>query len=338
MIRNIIDDINEDDIVVISPLNWGMGHASRCIPLIKLLKEKAEKVIIVADGKSYALLALENPEVIQLRRLPLYYGSKSVIFNMIINIPSLMINYGLDRISAYKITERSKASVVISDNRFGFRAKRAINIYISHQINILHSNNFISKIAITIHKYVIHKFNKLWIPDTETHAISGNLSVVDGFKIPVKFIGPLTRIVQKNLPKNIDILIVLSGIEPQRSLFESILLNSLSDIDNFRIVLVRSTSKPFTHSVQENVQVYDIVETDRMNAFLNSAKVLISRSGYSTLMDIYDLDLKAIFVPTPGQTEQEYLAKITADGEKYFTLDQSEIKTSLIQLIKSQLQ
>ncbi|MEZ4911005.1 MAG: glycosyltransferase [Saprospiraceae bacterium] len=334
------DDVtcfDESDNVLVAPLNWGLGHATRCIPIIKALEGKVNKVTIAADGASYTLLKREFDHVILLKRIPLYYGNCSAIINMFINIPALIINFILDLFSARSISKNEGISKIISDNRFGFFTRNTYNIYISHQINILHSIDWVANIATQLHLSIIHKFHTLWIPDDTLNTLAGKLSQCQNVKIPIKYLGSLTRIKKANQDKTIDILVILSGVEPQRTIFEKELNTILRSWSFYNIVVIRGVSKNEDNLWPPHINVVPIADTQQVNRYLNSAKLLVARSGYSTLMDIVNLDIKALFIPTPGQTEQEYLAEWAIKNPNYSALTQAQIADKLTLEIESLL-
>lgn len=324
-----LEAFGHNDIVVVAPLNWGMGHATRCIPLIHALKGKVKKVIVAADGASYILLQREFEDVVRLSRFDIHYGNGSATMNVLRNIPALTLNYLKDLWTARSLTRKQGVTKIISDNRFGFRNSGVHNIYICHQINITHPKIWVSAFASRLHLHFIQKFDALWIPDFQHRPLSGKLSDSANVGIPVSYLGPLTRIYNASQPKTIDILVLLSGVEPQRTIFEKLLYHVLETLSYHTIVVIRGSKSKVDIPWSSHIQVVDIADTKQMIHYLNSSKVLISRSGYSTMMDIAQLDIKAILIPTPGQTEQEYLAELASKNSNYMTLTQAQLPQML---------
>ncbi len=317
-----------EDIVVIAPLNWGLGHASRCIPLIRVLERHCRKVIIATDGAAKLLLTKEFPNL-DMYELPDYgiqYKYGSIFLNILVSLPTIMRAVQKERILAKLIVKTSGATVILSDNRLGFRANGLRNFYLTHQINILHANKMIADIGSVIHHWFIKKFDLCFVPDYNGEkAICPALSHHQN--LPLQYIGPLTRIKNLNLPKKYDICVLLSGTEPQRSRLEYLLLKELNTLEQFKILLIRGTDIGVNLKlIGRNITVNNLLTSSDIEIALNTSRLLISRSGYSTIMDIYGLEIKAIFIPTPGQTEQEYLAKKCDDHLKYFSINQNEIK------------
>ena len=325
--------ISKDDIVIVAPLNWGLGHAARCIPLIDYLLSLGTKVIIASDGLSLKLLKKEFSEL-PMYELPSYgisYRCHNMALNMVLQSPTIAKAYYKELNIAKEIVSETKATVIISDNRFGFRTPTTKNYYITHQVNILHPIGFLSKIASSVHRYFINKFDQCWIPDfADQRSLAGRMSVSTLLK-NAAYLGPLTRIENKVVPIKWDIFILLSGPEPQRTILENALIKLLPTWGDKKVLMIRGTEhvNPQLADVEKYCTVLDLADTMQISDALQSSHLLIARSGYTTVMDIAHLDIKAIFIPTPGQTEQEYLAKTLSIHSKYTWIAQqnvSEIK------------
>ena len=194
---------------------------------------------------------------------------------------------------------------IISDNRFGFHHERVESVYITHQINI-QGPSLIKPILYRLHKNYIDKFHHCWIPDSEHNELAGILSQSDSPRH--RFIGRLTRFKEplKSREKTYEFVGVVSGPEPQRSVFFEKLLNSFKS-GNKRYALIGYQGNEM--KIDSNVDLYPHLNPDEFIDVLSQSKGVISRSGYSTIMDLSFLQIPAFFVPTPGQTEQEYLAE-----------------------------
>lgn len=206
------------------------------------------------------------------------------------------------------IIKENQVDVVISDNRFGLVNKNAECIYITHQLNI--QAGWLSLIADKIHHHYIKQFNKIWVPDFESDetCLAGKLSRNHTFK-NVEYIAPHSRLSNDTkVAEDLDYLIVLSGPEPQRTVLETTLLE-LAKKSTKQICMVRGSNNPISNIVDSNIKVFNYASAEQLSQLLLSAKKVLCRSGYSTLMDLYTLHKKhLILIPTPGQHEQEYLA------------------------------
>ncbi|MDF1696537.1 MAG: glycosyltransferase [Saprospiraceae bacterium] len=314
--------------IVVAPLFWGLGHATRCIPIIKSL-QKNNTVAIASDGEALTLLQAEFPEL-ESFELPAYsirYTFDSMLANMIVLGPGSLRTIRKEKNRAEEIVQNWKADILISDNRFGFRSGFTENIYITHQLNIPANNRVISNLASRVHQRIIAKFDQCWVPDFKgSKNLAGKLSQVN-IQTPTKYLGALSRMQKATIPIEFDFTAVLSGPEPQRTKLEEIILKAFSQFEAHRFCLVRGTnSKRNSESIPSNVRVYNLLASADLNKVINSTTHIICRSGYTSIMDLVLLNKEATLIPTPGQYEQEYLAK-RLDGKYRFQVCHQ--KTSL---------
>ncbi|MGB4959368.1 MAG: glycosyltransferase, partial [Saprospiraceae bacterium] len=230
-----------------------------------------------------------------------------------------------DQIAIEALAKKIKATIILSDNRMGCLSSITKNYYMTHQVNIVHQWTWISWIGSKTHQYFIKKFDLCFVPDYYgSDAICPRLS--QNHTLKLVHIGPITRITHMRLYPKYDICVVLSGPEPQRTVLEDRLFELLSRLDQYIILFIRGTQVQHTSIfTPKNIEVKNILCTEDMEIAFNSSKLLIARSGYSTIMDIESLDIKAILIPTPGQSEQEYLAKTLDKNEKYSILEQMNL-------------
>ena len=304
--------------ILFGVLNWGLGHATRSMPVIdKLLQNRAE-VFIASDGEALDLLQRHHPEL-NFFELPPYnvrYPYQSIFFNILRFSGSISKAIMQERKEAKRLCAKLNADAIVSDSRFGFRASGCYNVFISHQISLQLANGFLNVAGTFANKMVTGKFDELWIPDFEgENSIAGKLSDNADF-IKHYYVGILSRLYKMDVPTLYDMAIVLSGPEPQRSIFEKLVVSQLQGIEK-NAVLVRGTNKAAGIKVPPGVEVIDLAGSDTLNRIINQSRVVIARSGYSTVMDMVALGKKAFFVPTPGQTEQEYLARYLKSKNLY---------------------
>ncbi|MEP6596381.1 MAG: glycosyltransferase [Ginsengibacter sp.] len=314
--------------VLIAPLEWGLGHATRCIPLItELLINKCE-VFIAAESATYYLLKNEFP-TINFLLLKGYHvklsKSKAFLFWKIVGqFPKVIYAIYQENQWLRKRIKQYKFDAVISDNRFGLYNKKLQCIYITHQLLIKTGNIFTEKIVQRIHYYFINKYHECWVPDFEKDNLTGKLSHPPVVPKNVKYIGAFSRFDRKEEAKmTYDLLILLSGPEPQRTIFENILLSNLVTY-NGKVLLIRGL--PGTDKVIQRgnapFEIINHLSGEDLSKTIQQSEIVISRSGYTTIMDLIKLNKKAILVPTPGQTEQEYLARYLMEKKIFFFVDQ----------------
>ncbi len=319
--------------VLFATLNWGLGHSSRSIPLINSLIEQGKSVTIASDGDALKLLQMEFPQLpsISLPRYNVRYKKtlfKTVISNLL-NICSAIISehYFLKR-----YLKKNDCNLIVSDSRFGFFNSTVYSVIISHQLRLQCSNTLLKVFINLINGFFLNRFNECWVPDDQYNSLSGVLSKNNRIE-KIKFIGPLSRMKSFSQEINYDVSIVLSGPEPSRTMLEEKLLAILS-MTNLSVVLVRGTQCTKDITIPDNWRVYNLIDTLHLNKILLSSKTIISRSGYSSIMDYVELKRSAILIPTPGQSEQEYLADYLHGKHRFMSLPESELKHKLLPLIK----
>lgn len=302
--------------ILICPLNWGIGHASRCIPVIKAFLDEGVEVIIAADERPLALLQKEFPllETVVFKGYnPRYPDFGSMAWKMFLTMFPILIGIWKEHLKLKKIIREYKINAVISDNRFGLWTRKVPCVYITHQLMIKAPWHLklTEPFLHLFHRFFINRYDRCWVPDLiGDENISGQLSHLYPIPAHAEFIGPLSRFsIKKSIPLQENfILAIVSGPEPQRTNFEQLLINQLT-IYNQPAVLVSGITEAETMEQRNNITIYSHLETDKLELLIQKAALIISRSGYSTIMDLSILKKKAVFIPTPGQTEQEYLAE-----------------------------
>jgi len=296
--------------ILIAPLNWGLGHATRCVPIIKALIAANFEPILASDGDALTLLQKEFPQLrsYQLPSYQIKYSKNSNLkYKLLLSSPKIIKAIKQEKKAVEEIIDKENISGIVSDNRFGVRSTKIPSVYITHQLNVLSGNTTL--ITSKIHQQIISKFDECWVPDSMSEFnLSGELSSVKKKQLKVKFIGTLSRFKKQVIIKKTDLLIVLSGPEPQRSILEKKLLVQLKET-NKKVVLVRGViTNEKLPLVTKNLTIVNYMLTERLEQTINESEVVLARSGYSTIMDLEKLEKKAFFIPTPGQFEQEYLA------------------------------
>ncbi len=303
--------------VLVAPLNWGLGHASRCVPIIRRELAVGNKVTIAGDGESLALLRKHFPElpVIHLPHLNLHYGNgKSQVWTLIKQLPHIISWMIADHRTLKQILVYQRFDRIISDNRFTLYSKEIDSIYITHQIcvRLPQGWRWLETLAHQIHLAFIKKYNECWIPDYPNSRLSGELTARYSLPKNARFIGPLSRFVdlktQNLIHKDYDVVALLSGLEPQRTIFEQQIMQEYAGKN---LLLVRGKiNEPFCKIQKGSITIVPYLNDDDLVVALRGAETIIARSGYSTIMDFDALGvlLKARLIPTPGQSEQEYLA------------------------------
>ncbi len=302
--------------ILVAPLHWGLGHATRCIPIINALLENNFRVLLASDGAALHLLQKEFPQLesIELPSYQITYPKKGNHFKsiMLLKLPRILKVISSEKKIIERLVSEGKIDGIISDNRFGVRSLKIPSVYITHQLNVLTGNT--SYFSTKVHQNIIKKFEVCWVPDLEgSNNLSGKLGHTSNHKLNIKYIGFLSRMNKINLPKKYDVLLLLSGPEPQRSLFEEKLIAIFKGTKQ-KILLIQGSVESEQKTEQlENITLYNFMLRKDLELAINESEIIISRSGYTTIMDLAILEKKAFFIPTPGQYEQEYLAKRMSD-------------------------
>lgn len=235
-----------------------------------------------------------------------YPKNGNLQWHLIKQFPHILKTIKAEHRLVKEIVEQENIHGIISDNRFGVWSTTIKSVYITHQLKVL--SGLTTFISSYFHRKFINKFDECWIPDSPTHHLAGKLTSNNGLKIPIKYLGALSRLKYQSLPQQYDVCIILSGIEPQRSFLEKILLNEFQDF-NGNICFIRGViSDVIEFENKSSFTFYNYLTTNDINKIINQSNLIIARSGYSTILDLSVLGKKAFFIPTPGQTEQEYLA------------------------------
>lgn len=302
--------------ILVAPLNWGLGHATRCIPIIKALISNGFEPIIASDGEALALLEKEFPELL-FNELPSYkirYSKQKVFFKLKLlkNTPRILKAIKDEKKATENLLKSHGIIGIISDNRLGVYNKKIPSIIITHQLNVLSGHT--TWFSTLLHEEFIKHFDMCWVPDFECeNNLSGLLSHGHKSETPIKYIGPLSRFFKKEVDMVNKLLVILSGPEPQRTLLGEKLLEALKNYKEKIIFVNGLIEVSQTVQVVGNITLYNFMTSEELERTINESDVIISRSGYTTVMDLAKLGKKAFFIPTPGQYEQEYLAKRLSD-------------------------
>jgi UDP:flavonoid glycosyltransferase YjiC (YdhE family) len=307
--------------ILVAFLDWGLGHATRCMPIIDKLLQQNYEVVIAGNGRSLLMVRQQYPKL-KSYELPdyniQYSGKKNAAWQILFQARKIYNAVKQENIFLKKIIEQEKISIIISDNRYGIYHPQCKNIFLGHQIAIQppQSFHFMKPFLLKQILKLISKFDELWIPDVEdaVHNLSGELSHNIKFPIQVKYIGILSRFQQNTTSSFIGneqyrIVAMISGVEPSRTVFEQQLLKELEKTGENCLLVCGKVEPEKKTIIQKNITVVNYLQGDALLYYLQQAEIIICRSGYSTIMDLAVLGKKAILIPTPGQTEQEYLAE-----------------------------
>lgn len=300
--------------ILVCPLNWGLGHAGRCVPLIRELLSAGAEVLIAADKGPADLLGREFPEL-ELIRFPgaeiTYPDRGSMAFAMMLQSPRILKSIHNENRQLTELIKRTGAHAVISDNRFGCFNPEVYSVFMTHQVYIQAPDPLSRMLLYRINRSYMKHYREVWIPDfPNAPGLSGNLAHPQPQGISTYYIGALSRFTRcTQIETAYDVAYILSGPEPQRSLLEKCIVES--GVGETRTcLLVRGTLNAPEWKDTRGIRMRELCTGAELQDIFSHSALIVCRSGYSSIMDLYRTGKPAVLIPTPGQTEQEYLAHI----------------------------
>lgn len=304
--------------VLVCALDWGLGHATRCIPLIESLIHEGHQPILASSGTALDFWKAYFPEleIHALANHRMVYIGPAWLSGLILT-PQLLLARSRDKELVKRICRDRQIDLILSDNRYGCFEKNTPSIFLTHQLELLPPTRW-NAVGKWLWKtswglgfgWMVKHFQELWIPDLpdKTRSLAGKMAV-SSLAVQQRHIGYISRLTSLTIPNKSGTLLLLSGPEPQRTLFENKLLASANDFIG-TVTLVRGTNTPCKRDIPVHWKVYNqVAETSLINQLIASHQSIVCRPGYSTLMDLHAVGAKFVVVPTPGQPEQEYLAE-----------------------------
>jgi hypothetical protein len=309
--------------LIIAPLDWGWGHATRILPLISWLKTEYHVIVAVPKRLHFQYQSLG----VDIRTVPGYaikYHNCPLWLSLFWQLPRLITVTVRTRFAVRKIVKKYAPSVIISDNRPFFRHRSVPSIYMTHQLQILHSNRFVKRITNFFHHRFIKQFNACWVPDSEDHFFAGELSEAQ-VSVPVHFIGGLSRFMLNTSSANnvgtYKKICILSGPEPKRSNWKKRMIAHWKNTP--QSIIIGALPELGNMYPSGKVMLAGHLPDSIFAELVSGADLVVARSGYTTIMDLLWLQHSAVIIPTPGQTEQEYLAQW--HHNKHFIAEKEEI-------------
>ncbi len=325
--------------ILVAPLNWGLGHATRCVPVIEELMQQEASVLLAANGQAGEFLKQTFPKL-PYYNLPgfdiQYQKTDSFNSNFIRQLPGLFRSVQTEHTECMKLISTYSIDAVISDNRYGLWHPQKPCVLVTHQLNL--QGKGLQKIMVpaanALIQHYIRKFSFCWIPDYPAMpGLAGKLSHKAKQLANQRFTGPLSRfsVTPENATETeYDLIAILSGPEPQRSIFEQLIIEQARLVKH-KIVVVRGLPGHSDLPAKgKNLLIFNHLPADEMKKYIARSRNIICRSGYSGIMDLNALGRHAFLVPTPGQPEQEYLAEIHNQSGRFTHVNQNDINLEMI--------
>lgn len=322
--------------VLVSPLNWGFGHAGRMIPVAMELKRRGCEVIFAADASLLEMAARELPGIRQVEipglriRYSRYLPQYICIF---LQLPRIIASALVEHRTLRRLVREMNPSLIISDNRFGFYHRKVYSVYVTHQLRIPFPGllRFMEPLAAWLHRMITGRYDLCLVPDFPGDGnLSGRLS--HGVRLPrnIMYTGPLSRFDSvcecedaAGVSGNPYVCLILSGPEPQRTL----LLKKTADVmRGVRLVILGTGPAPYTlGETHPEVTYVTAPARETMCRIIASSSLIITRAGYTSVMELFSMGRGAVIIPTPGQTEQEYLGMHLNGKYGFLTLNQNQL-------------
>ncbi|MCB0794214.1 MAG: glycosyltransferase [Flavobacteriales bacterium] len=315
--------------ILVAPLDWGLGHAARCVPIIRALNEREATVVLAADGGPSALLRGEFPEL-EHHRLPGHHVSYAsgglMMWHMALQFPGFLRSIRREGSILREMIPRLRLDAVISDQRLGLSTEQIPTVLITHQLFPVAP--FAQGLLRWMHRRYTDRFSRCWVPDgPDAPGLAGELSHGGIIADHVRFIGIQSRFkpcTDNGPDPNYDVVAVISGPEPHRTLFERSIFEQLEAISGRHLIILGQpgSGKPVR---TDRITMCGHLPTEALRSAICSARLVVCRSGYSSLMDLARSGRRALLVPTPGQPEQEYLAGLCAEQGSHLVQPQREL-------------
>ncbi len=304
--------------VIYAVCEWGLGHATRSLPVIRKLIKEGHEVSIISEGRSLELLKKELggniSEYISIPGYPMLLSENSRQFmaKSAVYWPNFIRRMVSGLATLTKLLKDRECDLIISDGRYDMYSKEIPSYFISHQMRIMNPLRMqvFERGSEIFNQFFFKRFQGVIIPDFKEESLSGDLShnLNRINEDELHYVGVLSDFEKKDKAKDIDYLASISGPEPQRTVFEKKILNQIDNLSG-KIVVTLGKAERKEEIKDKDIETYSFLSKEKREDILNRSKMVISRSGYSTILDLAVIGCKALMVPTPGQIEQEYLGQ-----------------------------
>jgi UDP:flavonoid glycosyltransferase YjiC (YdhE family) len=302
--------------VLISPLNWGMGHVARSIAIIQQLIDQQNQVFVACEDDQKAVFECYFSQLhfISHRPYPFQFSGKGKwAWDLFRQRKKLLERFAEENNEVTVYISDFQIDVVISDHRYGFFSTTKPSIFITHQLHL--PLKWFQKPMQFIHQKLLQNFSSVWVLDEENSSLAGKLSEKIKHK-DLHYIGWKSRFqLSGHDSKACDNLYLVSGPLPYSQDFlnecvEMAWQKSGNNVCIFPSNLVLPLQLPL------NLTCLPANDWQDVDAYFRGARFIISRAGYTTIMDLKVLNKKSMLIATPGQAEQEYLVTLVLKSLK----------------------
>jgi UDP:flavonoid glycosyltransferase YjiC (YdhE family) len=306
--------LEKHKVILVAPLDWGMGHTTRSVPVIQHLRSQGHTVVFAGNDwqSSYISKTFGDIETIELDGYDVHYSHSGARFmiSLFSQLPKLLKTIRHEHEWLLRVAATRHFDGIITDNRYGLYHPRIPSVIMTHQVLAQSGMGDIAdRLTSKLHYKQLAKFNQCWVVDVPGKPnLAGKLAHPHTLPRNAQYIGLLSQIEQATTKKE-HLLVLLSGPEPQRTMLSQILWKQVQQYKDKLVFIEGSNDCPTPENIPGNIQYHKRVTKEVLQPLLENASMVICRSGYSSLMDLAVLDKPAVLIPTPGQTEQEYLGR-----------------------------
>ena len=324
---------NEQRQILIAPLDWGLGHTTRCVPIMGHLMQRGHSVVFAGSEwqRKYISETFAAIETIHLDGYEVTYSKRGsgFMFSLLNQMPRLVKTIRKEHEWLEKLTQGRQFDGIISDNRYGLFHRSIPTVMMTHQLQAQSGmGEAIDQVLRRLHYKYIQRFRSCWVVDVEGEPnLSGKLAHPAVVPKNTHYIGLLSQITEEATEGRGEeyLLVLLSGPEPQRSVLAEKLWEQVQRYDG-KVVFVEGSNHVSERSaIPPHISYYKRLTKADLGPLMAGASMVVCRSGYSTLMDLVALNKRAILIPTPGQTEQEYLGKHLHKEGVFYSVSQKRL-------------
>ena len=301
--------------MLIAPMDWGLGHTTRCIPLMRCMQRLGHIVVFAGNEWQRSFIEQTFPAIenIHLEGYNVTYGATSGLekVSLLSQVPRLRLAIKKEHAWLQQHIAAIRPDAIISDNRYGMYHPSVPSVIMTHQLQIQTGmGNAMNRAVQKMHYKFLERFDSIWVPDTEgTNNLGGALSHTTPLPKNTSYLGLLSQFDAGEANTDEHLLVLLSGPEPQRTMLADLLWQQAMQHKG-KVVFVAGTEQVARpQHIPEHITYHARLSGDVLKTAIQKASMVVCRSGYSTIMDLVRLSKRAILIPTPGQTEQEYLAR-----------------------------
>ena len=300
--------------ILVSPLDWGLGHTTRCVPIINYLLKTGNRVTFAGNDwqRNYILQPFPRIDTLHLEGYNVHYSKsgKGFMLSLLKQMPGLLKTIAREHDWLNRMVTEKHFDGIISDNRYGLFHNEVPSVIMTHQLQPqTGAGDIADRIAGRIHNQRLQQFNQCWVIDVPGQPnLSGELGHPKRLPANATYLGLLSQITPRQGSED-HLMILLSGPEPQRTILSDLLWQEVTGLNQKIVFVEGSNNLAERTNIPAHIQYYKRITKEQLQPLLENARMVVCRSGYSTLMDLVALNKKAILIPTPGQTEQEYLGK-----------------------------